>query len=179
MKAVFLGRFQPFHKGHHKVVENNKDSFEDFAVVIGSSQESRTEENPLTVEERKEIIKACFPEVKIYSLDDHEEDEVWINNLKDKTGANAVLAQNKTVKQLVSEDKDLELIEHDLHDREIYSGSEARRRIKSGEEWRYLTPECAKETIEKYVDEIKESGVQYEFQPGWKKENAYHGTADN
>ena len=57
MKALFIGRFQPFHKGHLKVI---KDIIKkDYRVIIGigSSQYSHTVDNPFTSDERKKMIQ--------------------------------------------------------------------------------------------------------------------------
>ncbi len=178
MRAAFLGRFQPFHLGHKQVVEEYMDEFEELVLVIGSAGKSREEENPLTSEEREELIKECFPEIQVFHLDDRESDEKWIKDLEKKTGAETVISGNDFVKELVREHTEMEIEAQKLHDPEIYSGTETRRRIRSGEEWRYLTPKCAREKMEEFVEKIKKSGTQYEFEPGWKKENAYHGTAD-
>lgn len=178
-KTVFIGRFQPLHQGHKQVIEDHKDSEENFAVVIGSADKKREEENPLSSDEREEILKACFPELKVLHLEDEgkgdEGNMRWIENLKG-LGAKKVISQNDLVKKLVSEDEELELVEQDLYDPEIYSGTEVRRRIRSGEEWRYLVPGCCEEKIADLVEEIRDSGIDYDFKPGWKRENAYHDT---
>ena len=177
-KIIFLGRFQPMHKGHKQVIEDHMDE-ESFAVVIGSAGKKREEENPLSADEREQLIKACFPDLEIMHLEDRSEDEGgherWIKDLKG-LGVEKVISQNDLVKELVTEDEGLELLEQQLYDPEIYSGTEVRRRIRSGEEWRYLVPKCSEETLEGFLEEIKDSGIQYDFKPGWKRENAYHDT---
>lgn len=178
MKAVFLGRFQPFHLGHHKVIEKYSQEY-DLSLVVGSAEKSRTEQNPLTAEERETIIRQCFPEIQILHKEDHESDEQWIEDLEDEIDAGIVISQNDLVKQLVREHTEMDVEEQELYDEDLYSGTEIRRRMKSGEEWRYLVPDCAVKKIDEAEQTIKKSGIQYEFEPGWKKENAFHGTADN
>ncbi|MFB6209702.1 MAG: adenylyltransferase/cytidyltransferase family protein [Candidatus Nanohaloarchaea archaeon] len=178
MKAAFIGRFQPFHEGHRKVVEEYRNEFEEFCIVIGSSGKRREEENPLSFEERKSIIEECYPELEILGIEDRESDSEWIEELKRKSGADVVISQNDLVKKLVREDKELKLEDHELYSHDIFSGTEVRRRMRSGEEWRYLVSDCAREKISGLEDKIRESGIDYEYEPGWKKENAYHGTAD-
>lgn len=178
MRAVYLGRFQPLHEGHKNVIEKYQDRFDDFALVIGSSDRSRTDDNPLTAEEREEVIRECFPEIEILYKEDHESDEKWSKDLEEKVKADVVISQNELVKKLVKENTEMRVEAQELHDPEIYSGSEVRRRIKSDEEWRYLVPKCAKEKIEELVETIKKSGTQYNFEPGWKRENAYNSTVE-
>lgn len=179
MKAAYLGRFQPLHLGHRKVIEDYGDRFEKFTLVIGSSEKARTQENPLKAEEREEIIRECYPDIEIIRKKDHESNEKWSREFEAKIDADVVLTQNELVKRLIQEHTDMEIKEQELYDPEIYSGTEIRRRIRSEEEWRYLVPECARGKIEELEQKIRKSGVQYEFEPGWKKENAFHGTADN
>lgn len=179
MRTVFIGRFQPLHQGHKNVIEDHFGSEEDFAVVIGSADKEREEKNPLSADEREEIIKACFPSLEIFHLEDEGQDEEgnkrWIENLKD-LGVDKVISRNDLVKELVEEDYELELLEQDLYDPDIYSGTEVRRRIRSGEEWRYLVPDCCEEQIADKVEVIRKSGIDYDFNPGWTRENAYHET---
>lgn len=178
MKAVYLGRFQPLHIGHKKVIERYKDEFDEFEVVIGSANESRTDDNPLTADEREEIIRSCFPDLEIVHKDDHDDHEEWSRKFEEKVKADTVISQNDLVKRLIKENTSMEIEEQELYDPEIYSGTEVRRRIKSDEEWRYLVPKCCKEKIEGLVETIKKSGTQYNFEPGWKKKNAYNSTAN-
>lgn len=178
-RTVFVGRFQPMHKGHKQVIEDHIDSEENFALVIGSAGKKREQKNPLSAEEREKIIKSCFPNLEILHLEDKTEEEggheKWIQDLKD-LGVKKVISQNDLVKELVTKDDELDLLEQQLYDPEIYSGTEVRRRIRSGEEWRYLVPKCSEKTLETFLEHIKDSGIQYDFKPGWKRENAYHDT---
>lgn len=173
MKIAFIGRFQPFHTGHKHVVEQFSD--EELILIIGSAGESRTDENPLTADEREELIRECFPQINIVEVEDVESDEKWKNKVIDNTGAEAVVSGNERVRSIF--EGEVEVLDPELKDPEIYSGSEVRRRIDSGEEWSYLVPECVQEKLKEFESTIRESGTQYEFKPGWKKENAYHGTA--
>lgn len=86
--AVFLWRFQPFHIGHMSIVEKIfQNDFEKLLLIIGSSDKSWTDENPWTLQEREEIIRASIPlelqeKIDIIGLDDVPDDDVWCENLK-------------------------------------------------------------------------------------------------
>lgn len=174
MKTGFIGRFQPFHKGHLKSVRELQEDHE--VVLVLGVTEKRGRENPLTFEERKEIIRECLPEIEIIGLEDTESDEDWIEELQRKTGIEAVATRNENTREVVKEFSDLDVIKHSSHQEGIYSGTEVRRRIRSGEEWRYLVPDCAMEAVADVTEQIKGSGIDYEFKPGWKKENAFYDT---
>ena len=44
--AVFIGRFQPFHNGHMKVVETALQQSAQVLILTGSSYQPRTPRNP-------------------------------------------------------------------------------------------------------------------------------------
>lgn len=182
-RAVFLGRFQPFHEGHHQVVEEHQERFDDFAIAVGSAGKQRTGDNPLGFEERREVIRSCHQDTEVIAIEDETKDEEgnrrWAEKIEEESDADVVLSQNELVKRLVREYTDMEVVEQELFNPDVYSGTEIRRRIRSGEEWRYLVPDCAVEEVEKLVDVIEKSGRDYDFKPGWKKENAFHGTSND
>ena len=175
-KAGFLGRFQPFHLGHHNAVKQLNENYSEPVIIVGSSGKSRTEDNPLSFEERKKLIEACHPDIEILKLEDVESDEEWMEKLEG-LDLDKVISRNDNVHKIL-ENSDLEVERPQMFDEKIYSGTEVRRRIKSGEEWRYLTPKCSHKALEGLLEAVKKSGTQYNFEPGWERENSYHDTAE-
>lgn len=161
MKAVFVGRFQPFHNGHHRVVAQYREEYEEFLLAMGSPTKARTARNPLTAGERKGIIRSCFPDLEIIELEDEgtteEDNRRWAAKLIEATGADIVLSQNDLVKRLVREYTDAELVAQELYDPEKFSATEVRRRIREGGDWEELVPDCAVEPVRKYAEIIRES----------------------
>ena len=74
-KLVFIGRFQPFHLGHKRVVTDALQQAEHLLILIGSSFQPRTIKNPFTYEERQQMILA--------SLDPQDIARVTIRPLRD------------------------------------------------------------------------------------------------
>ena len=57
MRALFIGRFQPLHNGHLKVIQQLSKDFDELIIGIGSSQYSNTLDNPFSSDERKQMIE--------------------------------------------------------------------------------------------------------------------------
>lgn len=55
--SVFIGRFQPFHRGHYKVVQKALSQTDFLIMVLGSDQKAINTRDPLTTEERISIIQ--------------------------------------------------------------------------------------------------------------------------
>jgi bifunctional NMN adenylyltransferase/nudix hydrolase len=54
---VYIGRFQPLHKGHCEVLNKALASSDLTIVLIGSSHQARTVKNPFTYDERRSMIE--------------------------------------------------------------------------------------------------------------------------
>lgn len=70
--GLLVGRFQTFHKGHQRLVDTGLTLCDRLLILVGSSQESGTERNPLNVQTRIEMIRTVYPtdRVMIYALSD-------------------------------------------------------------------------------------------------------------
>lgn len=66
--AVFIGRFQIFHRGHLAVIERALDLADNVIVMIGSAHEPRSYRNPFTSEEREALIYGAFRDDKTAAL---------------------------------------------------------------------------------------------------------------
>lgn len=85
-RALFIGRFQPFHNGHLHVAKLLSKKFDEVIVGIGSSQEKRTENNPFSYNERKAMINKTLTANKIrnfriYPIPDLYDDYKWTNHI--------------------------------------------------------------------------------------------------
>lgn len=87
---VFIGRFQPFHLGHHHVIQTALELADNVIVLVGSANQSRNSRNPFTFEERKKMILDSFsksdmvhdhvPGLDILPLNDYTySDGEWVN----------------------------------------------------------------------------------------------------
>ena len=161
MKVVFIGRFQPIHLGHHRTIKRGLKDHDEFVVGLGSPEKSGTRENPLTAEQRESLIKACFPDVEIVRIEDEDRGPEgfpdWIDRVRRKTEADALLTGNRIVQEIVRE-SEMELLEVEKWRPGLYSGSKVRARIREDGRWRELVPGCAVKELEQLTDRFEPRG---------------------
>jgi bifunctional NMN adenylyltransferase/nudix hydrolase len=78
--AVVIGRFQPFHNAHEKLIERAKQHSHSVLALIGSSFIARNIKNPFTYDERV----AMLPEdvVAVPLVDDLYNDQHWVASVQ-------------------------------------------------------------------------------------------------
>ncbi|WP_129113713.1 adenylyl-sulfate kinase [Halegenticoccus tardaugens] len=65
---IFIGRWQPLHDGHRTIIDSAADNGKDVIIAIRDTELS--EKNPLTAQERRELIEDVY--------DDHQNVETMI-----------------------------------------------------------------------------------------------------
>ena len=83
--AVFIGRFQPWHNGHQKILNEAFKQAERVLVIIGSCGGPRSLRNPFTFEERKQMIQLSNPgrQIIIAVLEDTiYNDQKWVKDVQ-------------------------------------------------------------------------------------------------
>jgi len=159
MKALFIGRFQPLHKGHLKIIQNISKNYIEVIIGIGSSQYGYTSDNPFTVDERILMIKKALEKVgvknyRIVSIPDIHNPPKWVDHvLSIISEFDVVISNNSLTKRLFSE-KGYKVVETPLYNKDKYSGKVIRKRIKMGEQWDNLVPHEVFNII-KDVDGVK------------------------
>ncbi|MFB6072212.1 MAG: adenylyltransferase/cytidyltransferase family protein [Halobacterium sp.] len=159
--AAFPGRFQPFHVGHYRTVRRYRREY-DLVVAVGSPEKSRTDRNPLTAGERERVIHACFPDLELVRVRDEDRGEAgypdWGRRLVERTGADVVLTGNETVADIVESYTDARVEPQEMHAPDRYSGTEVRERIRAGDPWRDLVPDCCEDVVAEYEAVIERTG---------------------
>ena len=98
MKALFVGRFQPLHKGHIHAINAAREQFGDVTLVVGSAQKYGTAANPLPVGQRIEMIRKEFPDIRIVTQEDVFNDREWIRQITHKTEFDIAITGNDWVR---------------------------------------------------------------------------------
>ena len=147
-RALFIGRFQPFHRGHYHAVKTLQRDY-DLVVGIGSAQKSHEPENPLIFEERKTIVQHCFPDLEIVRLDDRDDDDDWMDHIEDTITFDLGVSGNDHVRRIF-EGRGVPIQHPDYRDPERFSGTRIRDKIRAGEKWSHLVPDCSRTKLAAY-----------------------------
>lgn len=84
-KAVYIGRFNPLHLGHARVIDAmiQKYGVENCLLIVGSSNADFSLRHFFSYHERKGFIKKAYPDLRIVGLPDYHHDGEWLAALDD------------------------------------------------------------------------------------------------
>ncbi|MCL4332871.1 MAG: nicotinamide-nucleotide adenylyltransferase [Candidatus Thermoplasmatota archaeon] len=159
MRALVIGRFQPFHNGHLEMVRTILKEAKSIIVGIGSAQYSHTLKDPFTAGERHLMISATLEESKIYDfylvpIEDVNSNPLWVAHVESLTPKfDKVYTNNPLVRRLFKE-KGYNVESVSLMNRTRWSGTKIRGKMLNGGEWRSDVPP----QVSKIIAEI--DGVQ-------------------
>ena len=148
MRGLLVGRMQPVHQGHLQVIKRIFEEVEEVIIGIGSAQLSHTIKDPFTAGERVMMLSKALAEndrpasnYYIIPVQDIECNSLWVAHMEMLTPPfENVYSGNPLVQRLFLE-KGYQVTQPPLFNREMYSGTEVRRRMLSDAEWEKLLPE--------------------------------------
>lgn len=154
-RALFIGRFQPPHKGHLQVFKRILEEEKELIVGIGSAQESHTLENPFTAGERILMLGMALAEegikasrVHIVPIPDVNNNALWVSHvLSYSPPFSVVYTGNPLVRRLFKE-AGYEVRTFPLYNRRDYMGTKIRERMLKGKRWKHLVPPAVVRVIE-------------------------------
>lgn len=151
MRGFYIGRFQPYHLGHHKVLEKISEEVDEIVIGIGSAQRSHEIENPFTAGERVLMISRSLEEFEIpyyvIPIEDLQRNSVWVSHVKSMCPPFDVVYTNNPLVGRLFEESGMRVKESPMFHRKIYSGTEIRRRMLNGRRWEHLVPKAVVEVI--------------------------------
>ena len=102
--GIVIGRFQPFHSTHQKLIEHALNLAENVIIILGSARSASDIKNPFTPEMREEIVRACFPKdeskrlifraVRDYPYNDH----IWTTEIQNTVNQIVEESENEHAK---------------------------------------------------------------------------------
>jgi len=158
-RAVFIGRFQPFHLGHLYAIKKTMKKF-DITIVIGSTNKKRSFENPFSFKERKKmILKVIGKKVRIIGIPDVRSDKEWAKLLKKKAKFDVILSGSAWIKNCFKNFRVL-LIKPEMFKPRVLKGVKIRERITKEKRWENLVPRKVVAYMKKIkgIERIKKLG---------------------
>lgn len=147
--ALFIGRFQPFHKGHLHSLKKCLEVAEKVKIVVAKSNVSGTQEDPWDYKIRKQMVclvvwkEGVQDKVsKIVSCPDYPSDKRWLNEVKKRVGEFDVVVSNNEWVLSIFREAGHNTLESGLHNREELEGVKIRKLMREGnKEWKERMPE--------------------------------------
>ncbi|MHA1733534.1 MAG: nicotinamide-nucleotide adenylyltransferase, partial [Promethearchaeota archaeon] len=160
--ALFIGRFQPFHEGHLKVVEWILSRHPRVIIGIGSAQAERTRENPFSYEEREEFVKAALLErgidstrFEVIAIPDEFDARRWVEKILEKLDpSQLVFYSNSDWTRALFESKGVQVAGKKFFNFGQFNGTTVRELVLGGGDWEVLVPPAVAEFMRRKGREI-------------------------
>jgi nicotinamide-nucleotide adenylyltransferase len=156
-RGIFVGRFQPFHKGHLKVAKDILERVDELVIVVGSAQYSHRLDNPFTTGERITMIRRAMKEggiqpskYWIVPVPDVHVHMIWVAQVVGYSPKFDVVYTNEPLSRRLFIEAGFNVEPVPFHKREVYSATEIRKRILNGENWEELVPK----SVANFIKEI-------------------------
>lgn len=152
IRGLYVGRFQPYHDGHHYVVEEIADEVDELVIGIGSAGDSHTERNPFTAGERVTMVTKATADTDVVTyavpIEDLERNAVWVSHVRSMCPPFDVAYSNNPLVIRLFKEAGVEVRQEPLFRRKVLKGSELRSRMIEGEDWREHLPDSVESVIE-------------------------------
>ena len=146
--GLFIGRFQPFHKGHLATVKFALERVEQLVIVVGSAQKSHEPRNPFTAGERIRMIKQSLDiddetdvrRILIIPVPDTDVHALWTHQVDMLVPKYDVVFANDLFTLMLFQEKGIKALEAPLYRRDEMKATEIRKRMIAEEIWEDLVP---------------------------------------
>lgn len=152
--ALFIGRFQPFHKGHLYAVTKILEEVDEIIIGIGSAQHSHTMNNPFNAGERIRMIREALNEHEIdpsryylIPIPDINDNRLWVSHVVTLTPPFQSVYTNDPLTTQLFDEAQFKVTALKMHQRELFHATEIRKRMLKGESWEELVPKKVIEII--------------------------------
>ena len=153
-RGLFVGRFQPFHKGHLKAVIYILRRVEELILVVGSAQYSHNSINPFTAGERIYMMRLALKEAQIdlatpiiVPVPDVTLHSTWFSHLHSYVPQFEIVYSNEPLTRRLAKEAGYIVEYVPLVKRDIYWATEIRKRMLSGDNWKELVPKSVADFI--------------------------------
>lgn len=150
-RGLYLGRFQPYHLGHHQVLKQIAKEVDEIIIGIGSAQKSHEIDNPFTAGERVLMVSSALEEINtkhyVIPIEDIQRNSLWVSHVESMVPPFEIAYTNNPLVIELLKEAGIKVKQSPLFKRNSYSGTEIRRRMLEGNKWEHFVPEKVVEII--------------------------------
>ncbi|KYH39800.1 MAG: nicotinamide-nucleotide adenylyltransferase [Candidatus Bathyarchaeota archaeon B63] len=157
-RALYPGRFQPFHSGHLEAVKYVLSNASEVIVMIGSALQSHTLKNPFTSGERMMMVRLALTEAGIspdryyiVPVPDLEIHGIWVSHVCSLVPRFDVVYSNEPLTRRLFIEAGFKVKRIPFYRRAECSATEIRERMLKGISWEALLPK----SVARYIKEIR------------------------
>lgn len=152
MRALFIGRFQPFHNGHLEVIKEIAQDYEP-VIVIGSAGLSHTLDDPFTAGERYLMISeslksAGIHEFAIIPVMNVNRYGIWVSHIRTLVPPFDLVVSNNSLTRRLFSEYGYMVHSPKRYSREIFCGKYIREQMLEGGNWEKLVPDIVRQIVE-------------------------------
>jgi nicotinamide-nucleotide adenylyltransferase len=152
IRGFLIGRFQPFHDGHERLVADISEEVDELVVGVGSAGDSHTVRNPFTAGERVMMITKTLEALDITTyavpIEDLNRNSVWVSHVESMSPRFDVAYSNNPLVIRLFEEAGVSVRQTGMFNREELKGSEIREQMIEGGDWESFVPEPVVGVIE-------------------------------
>ena len=150
-RGFYIGRFQPYHNGHHEVLEHIAKEVDELIIGIGSAQLSHMIDNPFTAGERVLMITRALESLGcpyyVIPIEDIQRNALWVAHVQSMAPPfDLCYSSNPLVVRLFTE-AGVKVQSPAMYERDTLSGTKIRERILNGKPWKKLLPPAVVQVI--------------------------------
>jgi nicotinamide-nucleotide adenylyltransferase len=158
MRGFYIGRFQPYHDGHHRMVAEIVSEVDELVLGVGSAGHSHTTRDPFTAGERVMMVTKSVAEFDcttyVVPIEDLDRNSVWVSHVQSMSPSFDVGYSNNPLVIQLFEEAGVEVRQSPMFNRDVLEGTELRDRMIEGGEWQHLVPDPVVEVIDE-IDGIR------------------------
>ncbi|WP_439025526.1 nicotinamide-nucleotide adenylyltransferase [Haloarchaeobius sp. DT45] len=150
-RGFYIGRFQPYHNGHHSMVKTIAEEVDELVLGIGSAGDSHSTHDPFTAGERIMMLTKSLQEFDLTTyavpIEDLDRNSVWVSHVQSMSPSFDVAYSNNPLVIRLFEEAGIEVRQSPMFNRDVLEGTEVRERMIQGADWESLIPDPAVEVI--------------------------------
>ena len=167
-RAFYIGRFQPFHLGHLKVISEIAREVDELVIGIGSAQMSHTPENPFNAGERIMMISRSLEDPGLVLTTSYQSTTSTATpsgsshvGVDDPAVFPGIFQQSAGIQTFLLR-PDTRSSTPPMYNRTAFSGTEIRRECWPDEDWQQLVPPAVVKVVEEVngVERLKQVSMK-------------------